>query len=123
MTAWRENLTFTSAYVAENPTFVAEIGGDPIACYALLLDAEGWHLAHLWITPPYIGRGLGRVLVEHAATTARALGADALLIDSDPNAEAFYLRMGAERVGEIPAEVCGTPRALPRLRYALGGER
>ena len=32
-----------------------------------------------------------------------------------PNAEGFYLRMGARRVGGVPADVEGTPRALPKL--------
>lgn len=49
---------------------------------------------------------------------ARALGLSSLLIDADPNAEGFYLRMGAERVGEVPSgSISG--RMLPLLRYGL----
>lgn len=46
-------------------------------------------------------------------------GAREMTIDSDPHAEAFYLRMGAVRIGEVPADMDGVVRHLPRLRIAL----
>jgi hypothetical protein len=37
-------------------------------------------------------------------------------IDSDPNAEPFYLACGAERTGAIPAPIAGQPaRVRPQL--------
>ena len=36
-------------------------------------------------------------------------------IVSDPNAEGFYRKMGAYRVGETISEIDGQPRILPRL--------
>jgi hypothetical protein len=36
-------------------------------------------------------------------------------ISSDPNAEGFYKKMGAYRVGESTSELDGEPRILPRL--------
>jgi predicted N-acetyltransferase YhbS len=66
-----------------------------------------------------MGRGIGRMLLDDALRTARACGARALVIDSDPHAEGFYLRMGAARTGEVPADVAGVRRVLPRLRIPL----
>lgn len=40
-------------------------------------------------------------------------------IEADPNAEDFYQRMGAIRVGTIASEVCGQRRELPLLEYRL----
>lgn len=40
-------------------------------------------------------------------------------IESDPHAENFYLRMGAVRVGETPADMEGVKRSLPLLRACL----
>ena len=118
--AWRDGLTFTKAYIAENPVFVAVDDADrPVACYALEGGGETVQLEHVWVAPAAIGRGLGRALVAHAAKTARALGATALLIDSDPNAEAFYERLGAVRVGAVRADICGVRRELPQMRYEL----
>jgi hypothetical protein len=36
-------------------------------------------------------------------------------IVSDPNAEGFYRKMGAHRIGESVSEIDGQPRRLPRL--------
>ena len=49
---------------------------------------------------------------------ARAGGATELLIKSDPNAEPFYLRMGAERVQVETYLLLGAiPRTVPHLRF------
>jgi hypothetical protein len=44
-----------------------------------------------------------------------------LLIEADPNAEGFYLHMGAQRVGETVSYLTGEERVVPQLRYALPG--
>jgi hypothetical protein len=40
-------------------------------------------------------------------------------IEADPNAEGFYRRMGARRVGEISYELDGRKRVLPLLAMDL----
>jgi hypothetical protein len=67
-----------------------------------------------------MGRGVGRTLFERARTLAAEAGADGLAIDADPNAEPFYLHMGARRVGEVRSEVDGQPRVRPLLHLDLG---
>ncbi len=47
-----------------------------------------------------------------------ASGGATLRIASDPNAEGFYLKMGARRVGETPSQPEG--RALPLLLLEVG---
>jgi predicted N-acetyltransferase YhbS len=51
-----------------------------------------------------IGRGLGRVLWDHAVRTARGLGASHFVIGSDPNAAPFYEAMGATWFAAEPTE-------------------
>jgi hypothetical protein len=51
----------------------------------------------------------------HAVETARATGDAAFFIESDPNAEGFYIAMGALRAGERVAASSG--RVLPVVRY------
>lgn len=62
---------------------------------------------------------MGRRLFDRAADGVRERGGHAMLIRSDPNAEGFYLRMGAVRVGAVDATMFGVPRVLPELRHAL----
>ena len=67
------------------------------------------------LLPEYIGTGVGRVLFDHAVRRAAASGAEVLGLESDPNAEGFYRRMGARRVGEISYPKDGQRRTLPLL--------
>jgi len=43
----------------------------------------------------------------------------ALELSADPNAEGFYQRMGATRIGEVRSEIEGQARVLPRMRIEL----
>lgn len=118
--AWRDALTFTPTGVEATTTRVA-VGPDgvPVACYVLVGAGREVQLEHCWVHPSVIGRGIGRMLVRHAAETARSAGAEALRILSDPNAEPFYARLGAERIGVVRADVCGERRVLPDLRLDI----
>ena len=123
MDEWRDALTFTPAYVEAHPVYVAEgADGAPAGCYALGRDGDRTTLEHLWVSPAAMGQGVGRALLIHAAETARAGAADRFWIESDPHAEGFYLRAGAVRVGDVPADIDGTPRLLPLLVLGLGTE-
>ncbi len=84
--------------------------------YQLTMIYNRPYLDDLWIDPPYIGTGLGKHLWLHALSTARSLGWDHLLIESDPGAEDFYLKMGARRIGE---QRSGVGRLLPLLHFEL----
>jgi GNAT superfamily N-acetyltransferase len=75
-------------------------------------------LNDLWVEPGDIGTGIGSALFEAAFEVARTLPADQMLIVADPNAEGFYLRMGARRVGEEASEVV-EGRRLPILLIDL----
>ena len=63
-----------------------------------LLAADGSRLEHLWIVPDRIGTSIGRQLFNHAIRRAAALGASTMEIEADPNAEGFYMHMGAKIV-------------------------
>lgn len=62
-------------------------------------------LEHLWVEPKYIGKGLGRRLFHEAVKNAQSLGWKSFQIASDPNAEEFYLKMGATRVGQKESKI------------------
>ncbi|MFK7939034.1 MAG: GNAT family N-acetyltransferase [Roseovarius sp.] len=75
-------------------------------------------LGAMYVDPDVIGSGVGRCLFEWCVDHARAAGATALLIDADPNAEPFYVRLGATRIGVSPSESI-PGRMLPQLTYPL----
>ena len=118
----RAELTVSVDYIASQPAYVAEADGRTAGFYGLSLAGGGASLDYLFVDPQQLRRGLGEALWRHALGVARSLGAGALLIEADPNAEAFYRRMGAQRVGAVASgSIPG--RELPLLRCAPLGEQ
>jgi GNAT superfamily N-acetyltransferase len=112
---WKSTLTITPDYISDNEVYSARDGDDLLGFYALIINGEKATLDHLWIDPRIIGTGLGRKLFDHAMEKAAELRASAVEIESDPNAEGFYKRMGARRIGETSSKLDGQDRILPLL--------
>ena len=91
--------------------------------YALVGRGREVELEHLWVLPEHIGAGIGRALFDHAVRRAAALDVTTLSIEADPNAEGFYLQMGARRVGENVYEIEGHRRELPLLTLDVPNHR
>lgn len=118
----RGPLTVTEDFVRECAVFVLEHEHRIAGFYGLLREGPDAVLEFLYVEPDVIGQGCGRQLWQHAVDNARLLRARDLLVDADPNAEPFYLEMGAERIGEVASEV-DPKRMLPLLRYPITPER
>ncbi len=117
---WRRDLTVTPELLAEDVYLCAEDDGRVVGFAAVSFDGGAAELGHLWVDPPEMGRGHGAALFRCAVAAARERGATVLRIASDPHAEAFYLRMGAVRVGRVPSTPPG--RTLPVLLVDWGDE-
>jgi GNAT superfamily N-acetyltransferase len=118
MDACREELTLHPEDVGPRRTVVAERDGAVVGLYTLDGEPPEADVGLFFVDPEAIGTGVGRALWEHMSRAARDLGFERLSIESDPYAEGFYLRMGAERVGESPSRSI-SERNLPLLRYVL----
>jgi N-acetylglutamate synthase-like GNAT family acetyltransferase len=116
---WRNELTITPQCIEENEMFVAVAGEEIVGCCALVVDDSNAEIEHMWIQPQHMGSGVGRALFLHAKERAEDLNLTSLELSADPNAEGFYQRMGATRIGEVHSEIDGQPRILPRMRLAL----
>jgi GNAT superfamily N-acetyltransferase len=122
MEACRAELTLTAEFIGEREVYVLENAGRVQGYYALKERGPDIELDHLYVDPPAIGRGLGGHLWRHAVERASSLGFGWLLIESDPHAEGFYRKLGAERIGDAPSgSIPG--RRLPLLRYGLTDRR
>jgi ribosomal protein S18 acetylase RimI-like enzyme len=117
--AWRDVLTMRPEFIGGNISYGAIEQDRFVGFYVLTTEEDGIHLDHLWVVPQAMGRGIGRALFEHAAAQARASGFDSLKIEADPNAEAFYARMGARRIGTSMSRVEGERRELPLMEFRL----
>lgn len=112
---WQDDLTISPDFVAANQVYVAELAGELLGFYALIIRNDKAELDHLWVAPAHIGTGVGKELFVHAMQTAARENISEVEILSDPNAEGFYRKMGAHHIGETVSEIDGQPRALPRL--------
>jgi GNAT superfamily N-acetyltransferase len=117
--AWRDILTMRPEFIAANVAYCAIEENQAVGFYVLTTESDGLHLDHLWIMPHAMGRRIGRALFEHAVEQAKALRFHAIKIEADPNAEGFYQRMGARRVGVSVTEIDGRPRELPLLEFRI----
>jgi GNAT superfamily N-acetyltransferase len=114
--ACREELTLAPADVRAKRAVVAERDGRVVGFYTLAGDPPVASLDHLFVEPTAIGTGVGRALWHHAVAAAQSLGFTRIQIEADPDAEAFYLAMGARRRGTVPSgSIPG--RELPLLDF------
>ncbi|HEX8616669.1 MAG TPA: GNAT family N-acetyltransferase [Thermoanaerobaculia bacterium] len=111
---WRESLAITPAAIEKHRTFVASVDGNVVGVCQLQEGEVGAILEHVWVDPNCHGKGVGRALVEHATNQARGV----IAVVADPNAERFYIKLGATRVGDVHAPMPGAPsRKLPLLEF------
>jgi N-acetylglutamate synthase-like GNAT family acetyltransferase len=116
---WKEELTITPDFIANNEMYVALNGEEIAGCCALVVSGSLAELEHMWIRPEHMGNGVGRALFQQIVERATTLDAKAVELSADPNAEGFYQRMGATRIGEVRSEIEGQPRVLPRMAFDL----
>lgn len=119
---WHNQLNISKQFILQNEVYAAVDDDEALlGFYALSGSGERMLLEHLWVQPHSLGAGVGRKLFEHAVDLARLLGVKHIEIESDPNAEGFYQKLGAETVGEVTYELEGLPRSLPLMLYTVSG--
>ena len=117
--AWSDSLKLRPEEFAVSRVFVAESRGRLLGFCAIAPAPPSWSLEHMWVLPEFMGRGVGTALFRAACEHVKTRGGVTLSIESDPNAEGFYIRLGARRVGRVPAHMAGTERYLPVFEMDL----
>lgn len=120
MAACREELTLFPPEIAGRRAAVAEQSGRVLGLITVEGEPPEGAVGMMFVDPPVIGFGIGRLLFTHALATARDAGFVRLTIDADPYAEPFYRAMGAVRVGTVPSGSL-PGRLLPRLAVSVDG--
>jgi len=90
-----------------------------VADCCALPEPGAFDLVHLFVDPQGLRKGVGRALFAAACAWCRDQGGTKLVILSDPNAAAFYQRLGARLIGEAPSDAV-PDRNLPVLEFRLG---
>jgi GNAT superfamily N-acetyltransferase len=119
LAACQDDLTLSADDIASSSVYVCDGMDAPSGYYRLVVQDGGVaELDALFVEPAAMGQGVGRTLWQHAVATAATLGCSEMVWQSDPQAEGFYLAMGALRAGESESTV--TPgRMLPLMHFRL----
>ena len=113
---WANDLRISPESIISEPTFVIEEGGHVAGVVQLNTKEVPWSIEHLWVHPAAGRRGIASQLVRHVLRYAHERGQPELQVDSDPQAEQFYLQLGGRKVGEVAAPIEGQPyRVRPQL--------
>ena len=124
MEACRDELTVTddSLNSTELHYYVAEENSELLGYYAVeKVTGREFELEALFVEPNFIGKGVGRALIDHAKTLVRNLGGEKLVIQGDPNAEDFYRAAGGKLNGtKESASIPG--RYLPLFTVDLSSD-
>ncbi|MGW8062422.1 GNAT family N-acetyltransferase [Streptomyces ziwulingensis] len=111
-------------YIEAHRVFVAvdadEHGGRVLGFYSLVLAPPELDL--LFVADDAQGRGIGRLLVAHMQSEARAAGLDRVKVVSHRPAEGFYHRAGAVRTGTALANPPAVPWDRPEFEFVVGAE-
>lgn len=105
---WRDDLTISISDFKEKHIYKIVFQGEVAGFCVIIEGQEAYEIDHLWIAPKFIGKGLGRALLE--ASIAKVVPPNAkMTVVADPYAEAFYQKLGFETFSQI--------ESLPKGRF------
>ncbi len=118
MQVFAEELTLVPADIRLRSVHVLESKGRLIGYYALVPKSTAvMELEHLFVDPAELRRGHGRSLFAHAIDLASQKKYQRLAIQSDPNAEGFYVALDVPLLRRIPSSIPG--RSIPYFELEL----
>ena len=94
------------------PTLAVACAGGP----AGFMGVGQRKIEMMFIRPEYFRRGIGAMLVRHAVDRHAVISVDCN--EQNPQALAFYSRMGFRAVGRTPVDAAGNPFPIVHLRLA-----
>ena len=117
----RDELTYLPDQIADEKHYfaVAECASIVTGFYALeSLSARQFELEALFVEPKFIGKGIGRTLLQNALKVVAERSGESVLIQGDPSAEKFYLAAGGTQIGTRESgSICG--RHLPLFEILI----
>lgn len=118
---WTPELTISPEFLGKCIGYVAERDNQVVGLWCREPVEQLTH-GFYFILPDHIGKGLGRILWNAMMKDASDAGLSSMTWLSDPNAQAFYEHMGAQKIGE--QESPSIPgRFLPIMRCQVPGNR
>jgi len=116
MARWAQLFKLERDFIEQHQVYKAQHLNAIVGWYSVVLQGTTALLDDIWVEPAHIGKGVGRLLFDHARETAQSLGTCRLTLEAEPNAVGFYQHMGATIVGEVETAM---GRKLPIMELRL----
>ncbi|RED24637.1 acetyltransferase (GNAT) family protein [Flavobacterium cutihirudinis] len=115
---WDKNLTISQDYIRNNATFKLIDNDLIIGYYSYVFENEKEvELDNLFILPEHIGKGLGKYLLLDFLNRMKEEKIERITLNSEPNAESFYSKMGFIKIGEFETSIKN--RFMPIMEMKL----
>jgi ribosomal protein S18 acetylase RimI-like enzyme len=115
---WNNNLTISADYIENNFVYKLVNNGKIVGYYSYLIKEEkNVILDNLFVLPEYIGKGFGKYLMTDFLNRVRNDKFEKITLDSEPNAENFYLKIGFKKIGEFETSIKN--RFMPIMEMSL----
>jgi N-acetylglutamate synthase-like GNAT family acetyltransferase len=113
MDKWLPDLQLTENDFSVQSIFKLEVGKSIIGFCAIQENKSNYEIMHLWVLPDHIGKGYGALLLNESLKKSVTQIKD-IIVEADPNAEAFYARQGFSTFDKIASYPKG--RFLPVMK-------
>lgn len=115
---WSKQLTISKAYIEEKEVYKLLIDGHITGYYSYFNEDDSKiRLDNLFILPDFIGKGLGKILMDDFLVRLAHTGTKKVILEAEPNAEGFYAKFGFVKIGEIDTSIKN--RYLPIMELTI----
>ena len=116
--SWVDDLTVSENLILETHTFNFLVDNKIVGFYILNQPQNNnCELEMLFVLPNFIGKGIGKQLLQHAFKKAKNLKVKTVTLLADPNAVAFYTSQGFKTIDKKESSIAG--RFLPIMQKDL----
>lgn len=105
MKEWDNELTITHEYISSNEVYKLSIDNRIIGCYSYLILNNSIDLDFFFISPNYIGKGFGKLLMHDFLNRVEKGNFKSVIVKSDPNAEKFYEAFGFKTISRLKSSI------------------
>ena len=115
---WSPFLTVTEEYIETNSVFNLMLDNEILGYYSFFHESENSiKLDNLFVLPDFIGKGFGKLLMNDFLVRLQDLSVQKIVLNSEPNAESFYIKFGFVKIGQIETSI--KDRYLPIMELKI----
>lgn len=115
---WSEFLTVTKEYIETQSVYKLVVEDRTVGYYSFFHESENTiKLDNLFVLPDFIGKGFGKLLMNDFLIRLEKGNIQKVVLNSEPNAEKFYVKFGFIKVGQIETSI--KDRYLPVMELKL----